>query len=140
MNPLLFTLIGDVGRALINKMWPDPAAQATAQLELLKLQQAGEFKELDVQLQLALAQAQINQAEANSGSNFRGGWRPLCGWVCGLGLGYQFLLRPISNGLFTYYGHGAPMPDLDTNTLMTLLGGMLGFGGLRTLERLKGKA
>ena len=31
------------------------------------------------------------------------------------------------------------MPEIDTDTLMVLLTGMLGLGGLRTVERIKGK-
>jgi hypothetical protein len=33
-----------------------------------------------------------------------------------------------------------PLPDIDTDTLMVLLTGMLGLGGLRSFERIKGKA
>lgn len=140
MNPLLIGPLLEIGKSIISKVWPDPTAQAEAQLKLLQLQQAGEFKELEANLQLMLAQTDINKAEAQSASNFRGGWRPFIGWVCGLGLGYQFLIRPLANGVFTYYGHGTPMPDLDTSTLMALVTGMLGFGGLRTFEKSKGMA
>lgn len=138
MNPLLVGPLLEVGKSIISKIWPDPTAQAEAQLKLLQLQQAGEFKDLEANLQLMLAQADINKAEAQSQSNFRGGWRPFVGWVCGTGLSYQFVIRPLSNGVFMYFGHGAPMPDLDTSTLMALLTGMLGFGTLRTFEKSRG--
>lgn len=140
MNPLLIGPLLEVGRSIINKIWPDPAQQAEAQMKLLQLQQQGEFKELEANLQLMIAQIEVNKAEAQSASTFRGGWRPFIGWVCGLGLGYQFLIRPLANGAFTYFGHGSPMPDLDTSTLMALVTGMLGFGGLRTFEKFKGMA
>jgi hypothetical protein len=140
MNPLLIGPLLEIGKSIIDKVWPDPTAQAEAQLRLLQLQQAGDFKELETNLQLMLAQTNINKAEAESSSNFRGGWRPFIGWVCGLGLAYQFLIRPLSNGVFSYLGHGTPMPDLDTSTLMALITGMLGFGGLRTFEKTKGMA
>lgn len=140
MNPLLIGPLLEIGKSIISKVWPDPTAQAEAQLKLLQLQQAGEFKELEANLQLMLAQTDINKAEAQSASNFRGGWRPFIGWVCGFGLAYQFLIRPLANGVFAYLGHGMPMPDLDTSTLMALITGMLGFGGLRTFEKSKGMA
>jgi hypothetical protein len=31
---------------------------------------------------LALAQIEVNKAEAASGSLFKGGWRPAVGWIC----------------------------------------------------------
>ena len=140
MNPLLIGPLLEIGKSIINKVWPDPSAQAQAQLKLLQLQQAGEFKELEANLQLMLAQTDINQAEAQSASNFRGGWRPFIGWVCGLGLAYQFLFRPLAHGVVAFLGHGMPMPDLDTSTLLALVTGMLGFGGLRSFEKSKGIA
>ncbi|ADJ61756.1 hypothetical protein G5B88_01140 [Herbaspirillum seropedicae] len=138
MSALLAAPLLELGRTLIGKLWPDPQAQADAQFRLLQLQQAGEFKELERQLQLMLAQSDVNREDARSGSNFRGGWRPFIGWVCGLGLAYQFLLRPLANGVLAVRGHGMPMPELDTNTLMALVTGMLGFGGLRTFEKQRG--
>ena len=70
---------------VIDKLIPDPQAKAQAQLDLLKLQQAGEFKELDADLALKLEQIKVNAIEAQSPDFFRGGWRPFVGWVCGTG-------------------------------------------------------
>ena len=36
--------------------------------------------------QALLAQLEINKAEAQSGSLFKGGWRPAVGWTCALDL------------------------------------------------------
>ena len=63
--------------------------------------------------QLALGQIQINQEEAKSENIFKSGWRPSI-------------------------GHAAILIPFDTNTLMTVLGGLLGIGGLRTIEKIKG--
>lgn len=46
VTPLLAPIL-DVGLKLIEKLIPDPQAKAQAQIELLKLQQSGEFKELE---------------------------------------------------------------------------------------------
>ena len=125
---------------IIDKLIPDPQAKAQAQLDLLKLQQAGEFKELDAELALKLEQIKVNALEAQSPDLFRGGWRPFVGWVCGTGLAVQFLVAPLATWSAALYGHAVAFPSLDMGTLMTLLGGLLGLGTLRTTEKIKGVA
>ena len=125
---------------LLDKIIPDPAAAADAKLKAFELAQRGELAALDADLRLMLAQADINKAEAST-DLFRGGWRPACGWVCAAGLAYTFLLRPVLPWLASLAGADVQaMPEIDTDTLMVLLTGMLGLGGLRTVERIKGKA
>lgn len=141
MNPLLLEAIMTMGKSLINSVFPDPAQKADAQMKLLAMQQAGEFKDIDANLQLMLAQIANNTADANSASFFRGGWRPFIGWVCGSGLAYQFLLRPIAQMVIDICGvQGVVMATLDLTTLMSLLFGILGLGTLRTVEKVKGLA
>ena len=123
---------------VIDKLIPDPQAKAQAQLDLLKLQQAGEFKELDAELALKLEQIKVNAIEAQSPDFFRGGWRPFVGWVCGTGLAVQFLVAPLASWAAAFYGHAIAFPSLDMGTLMTLLGGLLGLGGMRTAEKIQG--
>lgn len=138
MTPLIGGLL-EAGLKVLDKVIPDPAAKAQAQVELLKLQQAGEFKQLEADLQLALAQAKINEIEAGSTDPFKSGWRPAAGWVCVAGLAYQFLFQPLaawSGGI-----HGwAPPPVLELGDLYGLLFGMLGLGAYRSFEKTKGKA
>jgi hypothetical protein len=89
--------------------------------------------------QALLAQLEINKAEAASGSLFKGGWRPFVGWICGIALLYHFILTPLI--LFGVGLSGAtipPLPEFDMSSLMTVLMGMLGLGGLRTYEKQKG--
>ena len=124
---------------ILDKIIPDPTAAADAKLKALELAQRGELATLDADLRLMLAQADINKAEAST-DLFRGGWRPACGWVCAAGLAYTFLLRPVLPWLASLAGADVQaMPEIDTDTLMVLLTGMLGLGGLRTVERIKGK-
>lgn len=125
---------------IIDKLVPDAQAKAQMQLEAMKLAQAGEFKEIDAQLQRDLAQIAVNQAEAESPDFFRAGWRPFVGWICGVGLGVQFLVSPIASWVAALMGHAIAFPSLDMGTLMTLLAGMLGLGTLRTAEKVKGVA
>jgi hypothetical protein len=91
--------------------------------------------------QLAMAQIEVNKAEAASGSIFKGGWRPFIGWVCGFAFMYHFVLQPLI--VFGVTAAGVtipPLPEFDMSSLMTVMMGMLGLGGLRTFEKQKGVA
>ena len=86
-----------------------------------------------------LAQIEVNKAEAASGSLFKGGWRPCIGWVCGIAFGYHFVVQPVIIFIVALIGVEIPdLPEFDMSTLLTVLGGMLGIGGLRTYEKQKG--
>tara|TARA_R100000664_G_scaffold33910_1_gene52678 strand:+ start:2257 stop:2658 length:402 start_codon:yes stop_codon:yes gene_type:complete len=86
-----------------------------------------------------LAQLEINKAEAASGSLFKGGWRPFVGWTCGIAFAYHFVLQPLLIFVFAYIGLETPdLPQFDVGTLLPVLGGMLGIGGLRSYEKTKG--
>ena len=88
--------------------------------------------------QLALAQIEVNKAEASSGSFFKGGWRPFVGWTCGIAFAYHFVIQPLLIVIFSYIGIAPPdLPEFQMNTLLTVLGGLLGIGGLRTYEKQK---
>lgn len=125
---------------IIDKLVPDPQAKAQAQLQILQMQQAGEFKELDAQLQMAKGQTDTNLVEASNPKLFVSGWRPFIGWICGLGLASQFIIAPFATWAATLIGHPVTFPTLDLGTLMTLLAGMLGLGTLRTTEKINGVA
>jgi len=89
--------------------------------------------------ELAMAQIEVNKAEAASGSIFKGGWRPFIGWVCGFAFAYHFILQPIL--LFGIAIAGVsfpPLPAFDMSQMMPVLLGMLGLGGLRTYEKKTG--
>lgn len=129
-----------IGTKILDKIIPDPAAKAQAQLQLMQLNQAGEFKEIDTQLALATAQTDINKVEAASSDKFTSRWRPLIGYICGAGLAVQFLVAPLFTWASALVGHPVVFPSLDMGTLLTLLLGMLGLGGMRTTEKLKGVA
>ena len=86
-----------------------------------------------------LAQIAVNKEEAASGSVFKGGWRPFIGWVCGIAFFYHFVLNPIILFVIAIIGIEIPsLPEFQMNTLLTVLGGMLGIGSLRTYEKQKG--
>lgn len=136
---MLQALIPVIG-TIIDKILPDPQAAAEAKLKALEMAQRGELAVLDADVRLALGQMEVNKAEAGT-DMFRGGWRPGVGWVCVAGLGYQLVLRPLLPWVVRVCGGHVPdLPSIDTDTLMVLLTGMLGLGGMRTFERIKGKA
>lgn len=132
----LIPMIGTV----LEKVLPDPQASADAKIKLMELAQKGELAVLDAETKMALGQIEVNKVEAGT-DLFRGGWRPATGWACVFGLVYQFLIQPLLPWLVTVFGGSVPpLPPIDNETLMVLLTGMLGLGGLRTFERIKGKA
>jgi hypothetical protein len=89
--------------------------------------------------EISLAQIDVNKAEASSGSLFKGGWRPFVGWICGFALLYHFIISPLIIFVITLTGAEIPpIPEFDMSSLMTVLLGMLGIGGLRTYEKQKG--
>ena len=88
---------------------------------------------------IALAQIEVNKAEAASGSLFKGGWRPFIGWTCGVAFMYHFVLQPLIIFAVSLTGAEIPeLPEFDMATLLTVLGGLLGLGTLRTYEKSKG--
>jgi hypothetical protein len=72
--------------------------------------------------------------------DLRGGWRPLIGWTCGTAFAYHFVLYSLClMFVMTYLGQPIPdLPEFDMASLMTVLMGMLGLGGLRTFEKARG--
>jgi hypothetical protein len=123
----------DVGKALIDKLIPDPKAKAEATQKLLEMQQAGD-------LAVIAGQLKVNEIEAASPVTFVSGWRPAVGWVCALALAFQLVIEPMISWIAQMAGHPIPILVLDTQLLTTLLVGMLGLGGMRTVEKLQNVA
>ena len=85
-----------------------------------------------------LAQVEVNKVEAASQNMFVAGWRPFVGWTCGVALLYHFLLLPLLHFILRATGNEVELPEFDFSHLSTILMGMLGLGGLRTYEKLRG--
>ncbi len=89
--------------------------------------------------ELAKGQLAINKEEAKSGNIFIAGWRPFIGWSCGVALVWHFIAAPFIIFFAALFGATLPpLPEFDMGSLMTVLMGMLGLGGLRTYEKQKG--
>ena len=135
MDPISALL--NIGGKVIDKIWEDPEKRDAAKLELFKLQQSGELSILAAETELAKAQIETNNIEAQSDNLFKSGWRPATGWICVFGLGYQIAFRPVSGWIAeNMYAWTAP-PSLELDTLLTLLFGLLGLGAYRTAEKIK---
>jgi hypothetical protein len=121
----------DLGTALIERIFPDPAVAANAKLELLKMQQSGD-------LAVMTAQTDINKEEAKSTNWFVAGARPFIMWVCGFSFFYCSLLEPLLRFVATvYYKYNGPFPVIDTNLTLQVMMGLLGLGAMRTYEKSK---
>lgn len=92
--------------------------------------------------QPALAQVELNKLEAQHRSVFVAGWRPFIGWVCGFALAWHFVIYDLLNWItINFFPTVTNLPVLSgTDTLLTLVLSLLGLGGMRTFEKMAGKA
>lgn len=126
---------------IIDKVIPDRAAAQAVKDQLSVLAAQGALNEEMAQLTaVTSAQSDINKIEAASPSTFVSGWRPFVGWVCASGFACVYIVFPLLTWLTTLFGKSTAFPTLDSGSLMTLLLGMLGMGGMRMAEKMKGVA
>ena len=89
--------------------------------------------------ELAKGQLAVNAEEAKSKNLFVSGWRPSVGWCCSLALFAHFLIFPTADVVTAYMGiEAVAYPSFDMDSLMTVLLGLLGLGGMRSFEKSKG--
>jgi hypothetical protein len=129
----IFTGLGSLARDLRTAITGKEPINAEKAAEI-----ALKIEELNAKI--VSGQTDVNLAEASNPNLFVSGWRPAAGWTCVLGLVYSVFLRPMISWIATMAGASAVPPVIDDMLLMQLLLGMLGLGGLRTYERIKGKA
>jgi hypothetical protein len=84
------------------------------------------------------AQLEINLAEAQHQSTFVAGWRPFIGWVCGLSLANNYILRPWAIAVLSASGKVFEFPVIDLSLMIPIMTGMLGLAGMRTYEKKQG--
>ncbi len=82
-----------------------------------------------------MLQMEINKTEAQHPSMFVAGWRPAVGWVCALAMLLNFILIPFINLGLEFGGLELELDLIDMETMMPVLFGMLGLGGMRTYEK-----
>ena len=118
--------VASLVETVVGRIWPDKSEQERAQLAAA--------------LALVQGQLDINKVEAANPNAFTSGWRPAIGWICGAAFGIQFVFGPLASWGSRLYGHPVDFPPMDIGAMMPVLLGMLGLGGLRTYEKVKGAA
>jgi hypothetical protein len=119
-------LVGSVGK-ILDELHTSDEEKANAKIKLQALENELKTKQIDV-----------NKVEAGHRSIFVAGWRPFLGWVSGISVAFVYLFQPFIVMVLKIFGSDIELPTLDLSQLMPLILGMLGLGGLRTIEKAKG--
>lgn len=115
------------GLKVLDKFIPDPELKAKMEAELRK-----GLLEADV------AQMEVNKVEAAHRSIFVSGWRPFIGWICGSAFAMHFVGIPVLQIVAIYADFVPPLIAFDMESLLTVMLGILGLGGMRSFEKFKG--
>ena len=118
--------VSDLANTVIGKIWPDKSA--------------AEQQQLAAAVMVVQGQLDINKAEAANPSVFVSGWRPFIGWVCGFACAWNWIGLPIVATALKFYQVDVPVSPANLTEMLPVLMGMLGLGGLRTIEKIKGVA
>ena len=118
--------ISDLAGTVINKIWPDKTE--------------AEKQQLAAAVMVVQGQLDINKVEAANPSVFVSGWRPFIGWVCGAACAWNWIGLPIVATVLKFYQVDVPVSPANLTEMLPVLMGMLGLGGLRTIEKIKGVA
>jgi len=130
MLTMLNALIGPVS-AILDKAIPDKDLKEKLAHEIATMAERHTHEQVKAQLE-------INKTEAAHKNLFVAGWRPACGWICVLGMAGNFLVIPFANMVLELLKTDVYVPMIDLSTMLPVLMGMLGLGGLRTLEKVQG--
>jgi hypothetical protein len=118
--------VSDLANTVINKIWPDKTE--------------AEKQQLAAAVMVVQGQLDVNKVEAANPSVFVSGWRPAIGWVCGAACAWNWVGLPIAKAGLALAGHDLTLSPADISEMMPILLGMLGLGGLRSYEKVKGVA
>lgn len=118
--------ISDLAGTVINKIWPDKSET--------------EKQQLAAAVMVVQGQLDINKVEASNPSVFVSGWRPALGWVCGAACAWNWIGLPIFKVALAFTAYKIEVSPANMTEMMPILMGMLGLGGLRTLEKINNVA
>ena len=118
--------ISDLASTVINKIWPDKTE--------------AEKQQLAAAVMVVQGQLDINKIEAANPSIFVSGWRPFIGWVCGSACAWNWIGLPIAKVIIVTLGYSFELVPANLTEMMPILMGMLGLGGLRTIEKINNVA
>ena len=131
--PAIVTALLPALGTLVDRLIPDKAAAEKAKAEM-------EMQLVNAANEAAMAQVEVNKIEAGHSSVFVAGWRPSIGWVCAAGLAWAFVVAPVASWALLVLGIKAELPAIQFDHLFELVLAMLGIGGLRTFEKMRGVA
>ena len=118
--------VTDLVGGVVSRIWPDKSE--------------AEKQQLAAAVMVVQGQLDINKVEAANPSVFVSGWRPFIGWVCGAACAWNWMGLPIAKAGLALWGHPIDLSPANMTEMMPVLLGMLGLGGLRTLEKINGVA
>ena len=119
--------------SLLEKFIPDKDLRSKLSHEIATMAEKNAHEQIKAQLE-------INKTEAQHNSLFVSGWRPAVGWTCCLGMAANFLIIPMTNFALALASSNISIPLIDLETMLPVLLGMLGLGGMRSYEKSKGVA
>lgn len=141
-------IIGDIikgATGIIEKSVTDKDAKIAIEAKLEQIRLEAENQLLQFEHEAKVAQIGVNKEEAKSDSLFVAGWRPAVGWTCGIAMAFNFVLLPILPWIISIISIWVPeagkveLPEpFDLGQMLPVLLGMLGIGGYRSFEKVKG--
>lgn len=130
-------VVKSVGESLDNLFTSDEERQE-AQNELAKANRQFDHLSEKLVTQQNISQMEVNKVEATSSNLFQSGWRPAVGWIGVLALAYQFILYPMLLWMKAFIPEIETPPALEADMMFTIITGMLGIAGMRSLDKMKG--
>lgn len=129
------TAAEELAKSILDRVLPNKEANDAAKAALAQSAQTGELQQMMGQLNINLVEAGTATGSKNSFVQFFiAGWRPAVGWLCGLGLFWQYWVAP----LLGYFSPSRHIPEINSADLNTLLFAMLGLGVMRTVDKING--
>ena len=124
-----------------------PEKKAEIEQQLLAMEAAANKAAADYDTAQMQGQVELMKLDAQSGDKFRAYGRPSAIWICVAGLAYSFLVQPFLPwavetvcSVTGYVSVIKPLPVLNGEVLLAMASSLLGIGGMRSLERVKGKS
>lgn len=137
MIPLIASLLPLIGN-VIDKVIPNAGEREKAKAEIALKLAENQMELLKTLAEVDKGQLEINKMEAQSAHFFVAGWRPAIGWICASALTWMYLLQPAIQSVLFWIGKAAEPGKLDNAGILGLTASLLGFGGMRMFESIKG--
>lgn len=115
---------------VVGKFFPDKTAVEQAQIASTLQTTLEQMKDAAA---AQTAQTDVDKVEAASADRIQH-WRGALGWVVDAGVAVAFVVIPVAK-VVAAVAHGQPIPDLDTTTLLEILGALLGTTALHITDR-----